>query len=109
MATLNTFNRHLDTPEYTGDYHFYLVEFIDIYSGKHYFRIIDAGVNMTHEQRMAHFDADINGRMNGVGYDPRYTITAYEIDMEDDEMEAVGLKPRVMYDTYYASVLQGAV
>ena len=108
MTTLNTFNRHLDTPEvYESDYHFYLVEFMDIYSGKHYFRIIDASVNFNHEQRMAYFDADINGR--GEHYDPRYTITAYEIDMEDDEMEAAGLKPRVMYDTYYASVLQGAV
>ncbi len=107
MTTLNTFNRHLDTPSYTGAYHFYLVEFMDIYSGNHYFRIIDAGVDMTHEQRMDHFDADINGR--GPDFDPRYTVTAYEIDMEDDEIEAVGLKPRVLYDTYYASVLQGAV
>ncbi len=107
MTTLNTFNRHLDTPEYTGAYYFYLVEFMDIYSGNHYFRIIDAGVDMTHEQRMDHFDADINGR--GPDFDPRYTVTAYELDMEDDEMLEIGLKPRVLYDTYYASVLQGAV
>ena len=109
MSTLNTFNRHLDTPSYTGAYHFYTVEFMDIYSGQHYFRIIDAGVNMTHEERMAHFDHDINGVMNGVGYDPRYTITAYEVDMDDDEMLDAGLKPRVLYDTYYSSILQGAV
>ena len=104
MPTLNTFNRHLDTPRYEGDYHFYLVDFMDIYSGNHYFRLIDAGVNMTHKKRMEHFDADINGS------DPaRYTITAYEIDMDDDDMESVGLKPRVLYDTYWSSILQGAV
>ncbi|MCP4929371.1 MAG: hypothetical protein GY918_09995 [Gammaproteobacteria bacterium] len=79
---------------------------MDIYSGKHYFRIIDAGVNMTHKQRMEHFDADING--TGANFDPRYTITAYEIDMDEDDMDAVGLKPRVLYDTYYSSILQGA-
>ena len=107
MSTLNTFNRHIDEPSYTGDYHFWVVSFMDIYSGAHYFRVIDAGVNMNHKERMDHFDADINGR--GEHYDPRYTITAYEIDMEDDEMVTHGLRPRVMYDTYYASVLQGAV
>ena len=89
------------------NYHFYLVDFQDIYNGQHYFRLIDAGVDMTHEQRMAHFDADINGV--GPNFDPRYTITAYELDMEDDEMLEIGLKPHVLYDTYYASVLQGAV
>ena len=61
MTTLNTFNRHIDEPSYTGDYYFYLVDFVDIHSGKSYFRVIDAGVNMTHKERMAHFDHDING------------------------------------------------
>ena len=109
MTTLNTFNSHLNDskyPAYTGDYHFYLVDFMDIYSGQHYFRIIDAGVDMTHGQRMAHFDADING--TGKHYDPRYTVTGYELDMEEDEMETLGLRPRVLHDTYWASVLQGA-
>jgi len=106
---LNTFNRHIDTPSYIeGDYHFYTVDFMDIYSGQHYFRIIEAGVDMTHEERMAYFDQDLNGRMNGVGYDPRYTITAYELDMEDDEMLDLGLKPRVLHDTYWSAILQGA-
>lgn len=109
MATLNTFNRHIDNPSYTGDYYFYTVDFMDIYSGQHYFRIIDAGVNMTHEERMAHFDADINGRMNGVGYDPRYTITAYEIDLEPGEMLEAGLTSHVFRDTYWSAILQGAV
>ena len=108
MATLNTFNRHIDTPSYTGNYYFYTVDFMDIYSGQHYFRIIDAGVDMTHEERMAHFDADINGRMNGVGYDPRYTITAYELDMDEDEMTENGLRANVLHDTYWSAVLQGA-
>ena len=89
-------------------YYFYTVEFMDIYDGSHYFRLIDAPVAATHEERMAHFDADINGVMNGVGYDPRYTITAYEVDMEDDEMLELGMKPRVLYDTYYDNLLRGA-
>jgi hypothetical protein len=105
MSTLNTFNRHVEPPRYEGSFHFYVVEFNDIYSGKHYFRVIDAGVFMNHKERMAHFDADING----TGSDPRYTITAYEIDLEDDEMEAFGLRRHVMYDTYWDRALQGAV
>ena len=44
-------------------YYFYTVEFMDIYDGSHYFRLIDAPVNATHEERMARFDADINGVM----------------------------------------------
>ena len=87
MTTLNTFNSHLNDskyPAYTGDYYFYLVDFMDIYSGQHYFRVIDAGVSMSHDERMAHFDGDING--TGKHYDPRYEITAYEIDLEPGEM-----------------------
>ena len=62
MTTLNTFNSHLndDRFPYTGDFLFYTVDFMDIYSGQHYFRIIDAGINMTHDERMKHFDADKN-------------------------------------------------
>ena len=88
-------------------YHFYTVEFMSIYDGNHYFRLIDAPVEATHAERMDHFDRDING--TGANYDPQYTITAYEIDMDDDGMEAVGLKPRVLHDTYWSSILQGAV
>ena len=122
MSTLNTFSRHVEPPRYEGSFHFYVVEFNDIYSGKHYFRVIDAGVFMNHKERMAHFDADINGtgsdkivmhpgiRIPGCEKAfPRYTITAYEIDLEDDEMEAFGLRRHVMYDTYWDRALQGAV
>jgi hypothetical protein len=87
-------------------YHFYTVEFMDIYSGNHYFRLIDAPVEATHAERMDHFDRDING--TGANYDPQYTITAYEIDMDDDELVTLGLRPRVLYDTYYDTLLRGA-
>ena len=33
--------------------YFYTVEFMDIYDGSHYFRLIDAPVNATHDERMA--------------------------------------------------------
>jgi len=104
MSTLNTFNSHLDKPSYTGPYYFYLVDFQDIHNGKTYFRIIDAGVNMTHKERMAHFDHDINGRG-----EPRYTVTAYEIDMEPGEMLEAGLTSHVFHDTYWDRAIQGAV
>ena len=84
--------------------YFYCVDFIDVYNGQHYFRLIDAPVGATHAERMAHFDKDING----VNFDPRYTITAYELDMDDDEMVEAGLKPRVLHDTYWDTILQGA-
>ena len=89
-------------------YHFYTVEFMSIYDGNHYFRLIDAPVDATHAERMAHFDRDINGCWEANNFDPQFTITAYEIDMDDDGMEAVGLKPRVLHDTYWSSILQGA-
>jgi len=89
-------------------YHLYTVEFMDIYDGNHYFRLIDAPVNATHAERMEHFDHDINAVMNGVGYDPRYTITAYEIDMTDEELVEAGLRPHVMHHTYYDTLLRGA-
>ena len=110
MTTLNTFNSHLNDskyPAYTGDYYFYLVDFMDIYSGQHYFRVIDAGVSMSHDERMAHFDGDING--TGKHYDPRYEITAYEIDLEPGEMLEAGLTSHVFRETYWDRVLQGAV
>jgi len=47
--------------------------------------------------------------MNGVGYDPRYEITAYELDMDEDEMTENGLRANVLHDTYWSAVLQGAV
>ena len=90
-------------------YYFYCVEFMDIYDGNHYFRIIDAPVDATHEERMDHFDKDINGVMNGVGYDPRYTITTYEIDMDCGEMLECGITSHVFRETYWDTVLQGAV
>ena len=105
---MTNLNANDDRFPYTGDFLFYTVDFMDIYSGQHYFRIIDAGINMTHDERMKHFDADINGVMNGVGYDPRYTITAYEIDMDGGEMLEAGLNSHVFRDTYWDVVLQGA-
>ena len=113
MTTLNTFNSHLndDRFPYTGDFLFYTVDFMDIYSGQHYFRIIDAGINMTHDERMKHFDADINGVMNGVGYDPRYTITAYELDdgdLDEDWMRENDIITMRFKETYWCAVLQGA-
>lgn len=90
-------------------YYFYTVEFMDIYDGSHYFRIIDAPVNATHEERMARFDHDINGVMNGVGYDPRYTVTTYEIDMDGGEMLDAGLTSHMFRETYWDTILQGAV
>ena len=104
MTTLNTFNRHIDEPSYTGPYYFYLVDFVDIHSGKSYFRVIDAGVNMTHKERMAHFDHDING-----GEEPRYEVTAYEIDMEPGEMLEAGMTAHVFHETYWDRAIQGAL
>lgn len=109
MATLNTFNRHLDDDRfpYTGDFIFYTVDFMDIYSGQHYFRIIDAGINMTHDERMAHFDRDINGRE-----ETRYTITAYELDdgdLDEDWMRENDIVAMRFKETYWSAVLQGAV
>ena len=109
MTTLNTFNRHLDTPSYEGDYYFYLVDFQDIYSGQHYFRVIDAGVNMTHDERMKHFDRDLNGHWEANNFDPQYEVTAYEIDMEPGEMLEEGITSHVFRDTYWDRVIQGAV
>ena len=93
-------------------YYFYTVDFMDIYDGSHYFRLIDAPVNATHEERMAHFDHDINGVMNGVGYDPRYTITAYELDdgdLDEDWMRENDIITMRFKETYWCAVLQGAV
>ena len=108
MTTLNTFNRHIDTPEvYDSDYHFYLVDFKDIHSGKRYFRIIDASVNFNHKERLAYFDADINGR--GEHYEHRYDVVAYEIDMEPGEMLEAGLTSHVFHETYWDRAIQGAL
>tara|TARA_R100000808_G_C2064753_1_gene94702 strand:- start:22 stop:351 length:330 start_codon:yes stop_codon:yes gene_type:complete len=109
MSTLNTFNSHLDKPSYTGPYYFYLVDFQDIHNGKTYFRIIDAGVNMTHKERMAHFDHDINGNWAANGFDPQYEVTAYEIDMDGGEMLENGITSHVFHETYWDRAIQGAV
>lgn len=83
--------------------YFYCVEFMDAHNGRNYFRLIDADANMDHSERMSHFNDDINGS------NPQFTITAYEIDMDDDELRANGLNPRVFHETYWDTILQGAV
>ena len=88
--------------------YFYTVDFMSDYDGKHYFRLISASAELTHAERMAHFDKDLNGSWVDNTFDPQYSITAYELDMDDDEMVEAGLKPRVLHDTYWDTILQGA-
>jgi hypothetical protein len=88
--------------------YFYNVDFMSDYDGKHYFRLISASTELTHAERMAHFDKDLNGSWVDNTFDPQYSITAYELDMDDDEMVEAGLKPRVLHDTYWDTILQGA-
>ena len=91
------------------NYYFYTVDFQDIYSGQHHFRLIDAPVGATHEERLAHFDKDINGCWEANNFDPQFSITAYEIDMEPGEMLEEGITSHVFRETYWDQLLQGAV
>lgn len=107
MSTLNNFNQTVEDHE--NGYYFYLVDFVDIHSGQSYFRLIDCDTDATHAERMERFDADINGRMNGVGYDPRYEVVRYAVDMDEEEMAESGLRENVLHETYWDRTLQGAV
>ena len=106
MTTLYNFNQTVEDHE--NGYYFYLVDFVDILSGQHYFRIIDAGVDMTHKERMFRFDTDLNGPI-GVGHDPRYEVVHYEVSMNEEELAESGLREGVLYETYWDRTLQGAV
>lgn len=94
------------------NYYFYTVDFMDIYSGQHHFRLIDAPVGLTHEERLAHFDRDINGCWEANNFDPQFTITGYDLDdsdMDDDWMRENDISTMRFKDTYWSSILQGAV
>ena len=93
----------------TKPYHFFTVSFMSIYDGQHYFRLIDSPVGATHKERMEHFDKDINGCWEANNFDPQYSITAYEIDMEPGEMLEEGITSHVFRETYWDQLLQGAV
>ncbi len=93
----------------TKPYHFFTVSFMSIYDGQHYFRLIDSPVDATHAERMAHFDRDINGCWEANNFDPQFSITAYEIDMDGGEMLEEGITSHVFRETYWDQLLQGAV
>ena len=62
---------------------------------------------MTHDERMAHFDRDLNGRD-----ETRYTITASELDdgdLDEDWMRENDIVTMRFKETYWSAVLQGAV
>ena len=89
--------------------YFYTVDFMSDYDGKHYFRLIGAPAEFTHAERMAHFDKDLNGSWVDNTFDPQYSITAYEIDMEPGEMLEAGMTAHVFHETYWDRAIQGAL
>lgn len=89
--------------------YFYNVDFMSDYDGKHYFRLISASTEFTHAERMAHFDKDLNGSWVDNTFDPQYTITAYEIDMDGGEMLEEGITSHVFRETYWDRAIQGAL
>ena len=89
--------------------YFYNVDFMSDYDGKHYFRLISASTELTHAERMAHFDKDLNGSWVDNTFDPQYSITAYEIDMDGGEMLEEGITSHVFRETYWDRAIQGAL
>jgi len=89
--------------------YFYTVDFMSDYDGKHYFRLIGAPAEFTHAERMAHFDKDLNGSWVDNTFDPQYSITAYEIDMDGGEMLEEGITSHVFRETYWDRLIQGAL
>ena len=89
--------------------YFYNVDFMSDYDGKHYFRVIGAPAEFTHAERMAHFDKDLNGSWVDNTFDPQYSITAYEIDMDGGEMLDNDITSHVFRETYWDRAIQGAL
>ena len=89
--------------------YFYNVDFMSDYDGKHYFRLIGAPAEFNHAERMVHFDKDLNGSWVDNNFDPQYSITAYEIDMDGGEMLECGITSHVFRETYWDRLIQGAV
>ena len=65
-----------------------------------FFRLMNAPLGITHDERMAVFQEEL-GDM--------FDITSYDLDMEARELSDLGITRNGFRDTYWDRALQGAV